>query len=108
MTDPSKVAPTIYRVDSATHAKLEPGAFFEWHTGEHKVFCIRPKPGTSLRRGVVVAENIRTPMEARMVIAAYVQGIAHTLRLAELRDGEDAVSGVGVPRKGFPVCEGNA
>ena len=74
----------ILKVQSRTFDAILPGALFEWHQNEMKLYVIKPlEPARALRDGVLIAELIRTPMEAKQAVAAYVQGFVHGKQEAE-------------------------
>lgn len=65
-------------IESATHRALDPGAFFEWHQQSRKLYVVRsPQPGRVTGDGTLIAEEIDLPQQAKMFVAAYVQGFAH-------------------------------
>jgi hypothetical protein len=75
--NPEKPDPamSILKIQSRTHDELDPGAFFEWHQTTRKVYVVRPQG--SIGNATLLFDGVHTPMEAKLCVAAYVQGFAH-------------------------------
>lgn len=68
----------IMKVQSKTFEQLVPGALFEWHQNSCKLYVIKPvEPPKVIRDGILIAEMVRTPIEVKQTISAYVQGFKH-------------------------------
>ena len=65
----------IIKIESRTFSKLWPDALFEWYMNSCKLYLIKPlADGWLTRDGALLAEMVRTPLEAKQAVAAFVQG----------------------------------
>lgn len=72
----------ILKMQSKTFCTLsnDPGALFEWHQVAKKLYVVRRwLDNSNLREGVLIAEGVKTPTEAKQAVAAYAQGYVHGL-----------------------------
>lgn len=76
----------VLKIESRTFSKICPGALFEWHQISRHLYIIRP--GGLMREGILIAQEISLPKEAKQAVAAYVQGYAHGKEDFHAKDAE--------------------
>jgi hypothetical protein len=67
----------ILKIQSRHFDSICPGAMFEWHMQTQGLYVIRLRAGKALADGLLIAQEVKTPTEAKQAVAAYAQGYTH-------------------------------